>query len=126
MTAEVGAGDVMQSVTQTKQTNVNNKSKDTKRRKKSLSTIKKTMKKSIKKTQIRSTIRKKYECLECSKSYSKMQYVRDHLKTVHHNCRLNYSCRVCGQTFGWRVTVLKHIKRSHPEKDDTIAMIEEL
>jgi len=59
---------------------------------------------------------KSYKCRECDKTYSKVQYVRDHEMTVHYNSGYNYSCRVCGHAFGWRVAILKHIKRYHPEK----------
>jgi len=64
-------------------------------------------------------------CWECGKTYSKHQYVIDHNRTVHLNSVMNYSCKVCGQTFGWKVNILKHIKKSHPEKK-TIDMIDVL
>ena len=63
--------------------------------------------------------KKAFECEECDKSYSKRQYVRDHMLTVHRKSQVNYSCRVCGQGCGWRVTLLKHIKKCHPEKNSS-------
>ncbi|CAG2100907.1 unnamed protein product [Medioppia subpectinata] len=67
-----------------------------------------------------------HKCRECDKTYSKVQYVRDHEMTVHYNSGPNYSCRVCGQTFGWRVTILNHIKKYHPEHRCTTQMVVKL
>lgn len=55
-------------------------------------------------------------CCLCAKTYAKKQHLMDHMMILHFGSQYNYSCKVCGHTTAWRTSLLKHVKRQHPEK----------
>ena len=54
----------------------------------------------------------KYKCEKCSKSFSKGQVLRRHIRSVHEGVK-NYRCETCDKAFGEAHNLKKHLRTVH-------------
>ena len=54
----------------------------------------------------------KYKCELCAKSFTKSNFLKRHIRTLHEGQR-NYKCNSCGKSFTWSGDLNKHMKTLH-------------
>ena len=59
---------------------------------------------------------KSHKCAICSKGFSKISHMKDHVAQIHEDKR-PYECTECGKKFKLKKHLKKHFSRAHSDKD---------